>query len=68
MNSLPYWKQVSSGRWVCCHSEYALKWCPVNSHFVAYRAGRPLFQCLTLAAATEALHDLLDARAWEEEL
>jgi hypothetical protein len=35
---------------------------------MAYRAGRPLFQCLTLAEATEALHDLLDAREWEEKL
>jgi len=65
---LPYWKQVGSGRWVFPRSEYALNWCDHNCHFVAYRAGRPLFQCLTLAEATEALHDLLDTREWEKEL
>ena len=59
MRPLPYWKQVGSGRWVFPRSEYALEWCPVNCHLVLRKGGKPLFQCLTLAEATEALRDLV---------
>ncbi len=49
-------------------SDYALTWCPVNCHLVLRKGGKPLFQCLTLEEATEALHDLIEAREEEREL
>jgi hypothetical protein len=65
---LPYWKRVAADRWVCPGSDLAVTYCFVNCHYLCFSGGKPLFQCLTLEEATEALHDLIEAREEEREL
>lgn len=52
------WRRVARDRWVVVGTDLALTYCGINCHFIAYRAGKPLFQILTLEEAEQFLSDL----------
>jgi hypothetical protein len=53
-------RRTGLNSWEAPGTDFTLNYCQVNSWFVAYNAGRPLFTAKTLAEADQLLQGLLN--------